>query len=72
MFTIRQLLEPCTIRQLMAFADALDPNHSWDEWVESDSVTESEVSDAMAHAYAEREYLSWALSSPKVFAILKG
>jgi hypothetical protein len=60
MITLTQLLCDRSITGLIRFADSLDPNHSWDEWVESDpSITALDLMDAMLDAYDSGEVTAW-------------
>ena len=60
MLTLRAMLQPLTIPGLLSFAHALDPNSSWDEWIESDpSIDAQTLRDAMLAAYDDADTHAW-------------
>jgi hypothetical protein len=58
--TLPDMLRECSITQLLAFADSLDPNNGWRESVaEDDSITRDSLADAMLAAYDDADTHTW-------------
>ena len=60
MLTLSQHLANRSIQSLLAWADLLDPNHSWDELVESDpSISSAQLAEFMLTAYDDEDTVAW-------------
>lgn len=60
MQTLAQRLTRASIPDMLSFAVSLDPNSSWDEWIEDDpSVDAATLRAALIAAYDDADTHAW-------------
>ena len=58
--TLVDMLKKCDVSQLLDFADRLDPNNGWGEWVADDpTITRDDLAAAMLAAYDDIDTHNW-------------
>lgn len=58
--TLSQLLAPMNMVELLTWANKLDPNNSWSEWLADDPRVDTDtMRDAMLEAYDDNDTYHW-------------